>query len=173
MLGETAAGVAQCERGLKVVEGSGAHLGFCIFLASLANLYALAGDYDRAEEVAGRALAHRRRGACLGLYFAHHALALVAEHCAPGDSRLASSRLAYAHRLALASGAWPAVAIGRLRKAEMHARQGAPTIALPALREAIARFESLGMAWWLGQARQLEAELNGPHQNRRAAGRRA
>jgi DNA-binding SARP family transcriptional activator len=159
MLGETAAGIAQCERGLKEVEGSGAHLGFCIFLASLANLFALAGDYERAESIAERALAHRRGGAGLGLYYAHHALALVAEHRAPGDPRLAGSRLAYAHRLAVAAGAWPAVAIGRLRKAELHGRQGQPDLARAALREARGRFESLGMAWWLGQAKRLEADL--------------
>lgn len=159
MLGETAVGITQCERGLKGVEGSGALLGFCIFLASLANLYALAGDYEQAEDVAGRALAHRRSGARLGLYYAHHALALVAEHRAPGDAQLARSRLAFAHRLALASGAWPAVAIGRLRKAELHARQGALDIAVTSLRDAIAGFESLGMTWWLEQAKGLEAKL--------------
>ena len=159
MLGETDAGMAQCERGLRMVEGSGAHLGFSIFLASLANLHALAGDYERAIEIVGRALAHRRGGARLGLYYAHHALALVAEHRPPGDVQLARSRLAFAHRLALASGAWPAVAIGRLRKAEMDFRHGAPDLARAALREARGRFESLGMAWWLSQARRLEADL--------------
>jgi hypothetical protein len=159
MLGETDAGMAQCERGLRMVEGSGAHLGFSIFLASLANLHALAGDHDRAIEIAARALEHRRGGARLGLYYAHHALALVAEHRPPGDVQLARSRLAFAHRLALASGAWPAVAIGRLRKAEMDFRHGAPDLARAALREARGRFESLGMAWWLNQARRLEADL--------------
>jgi DNA-binding SARP family transcriptional activator/Cdc6-like AAA superfamily ATPase len=173
MLGDTAAGIARCERGLKVVEGSGALLGFCIFLASLANLYALTGDYDQASKTAARALAHRRSGARLGLYYAHHALALVAELGEPRDAQLARSRLAFAHRLALASGAWPAVAIGRLRKAELHARQGQRALAMAALRDAVARFESLGMPWWLGQASQLEAELDGGRRNRRAAGRRA
>jgi DNA-binding SARP family transcriptional activator/tetratricopeptide (TPR) repeat protein len=173
MLGEAAAGLAQCERGLAMVEGSGAHLGFSIFLANLAGLYALAGDHGQATEIAARALAYRRGGANLGLYYAHHALALVAEHRPPGDVRLARSRLAFAHRLALAAGALPAVAIGRLRKAELHARQGEPDLAMAALREAIAGFESLGMGWWLEQARRFEAERGLRRGKRRAAGRRA
>lgn len=159
MLGERDRGIARCERGLEMVEASGARLGFCIFLASLANLYALAGDRERATASAARAFAHRRGGAHLGLYFAHHALALVAEQGSPGDARLARSRLATAHRLSLASGAWPAVAIGRLRKAELESRQGTMVAARAALREAIERFDSLGMAWWLGEARRLEATL--------------
>ncbi len=153
------AGIALCERGLELLEGSGAHLGFSIYLASLADLYALAGNWDRAEEVAARALALRKGGAHLGLYFAYHALARVAELRAPADLRLARARLAAAHRMAHASGAWPAVAIGRLRKAELEARCGAPDLARAALCEAVKRFESLGMPWWLNRARALEADL--------------
>jgi len=173
MMGDRAAGIARCERGLGMVEGSGAHLGFSIFLASLARLHALAGDYDQATAIAGRALAYRRGRANLGLYFAHQALSLVAEGRAPGDATLARSRLAAAHRLAVASRAWPAVAIGRLQKAELEARQGAVRPARAALAEAITKFESMGMVWWLDQARRLEARLPDPLPRRRAKRARA
>jgi tetratricopeptide (TPR) repeat protein len=160
MLGDTAAGLAQCNRGLQIVEQSGSHLGFSLFLSALAELHALAGDHDRAIEIAGRALAQRRSGGHLGLYDAYRALALVAEHRAPGNLRLARSRLAYAHRLATAAGAWPAVAVGCLRQAEMLARHGKPDRARVALRKAIVYFESRGMRWWLDQAKRQDAELH-------------
>jgi len=173
MLGERDAGIADCERGLAMVQGSGAYLGFSMFFSSLATLYAQSADFARATEMAGRALALRRVGAQLGLYFAQQALAMVAERRPPGDIRLARSRLALAHRLALAGGAWPAAAIGRLRRAELEARHGSPDAARGALREATARFESLGMTWWLDRGRQLEADLRSGPPERRAAGARA
>jgi tetratricopeptide (TPR) repeat protein len=160
MLGDEVAGVARCEEGRRLVEESGSRLGFSLYLSNLAELYAAVTEFDRAADVAERALARRQTGERLGVYAAYRALALVAEHRAPCQPDLAQSRLAYAHRLASAAGAWPAVAVGRLRRAEMCMRQQRPGPAAASAREAVSRFESMRMPWWLDRAKRLQVSLN-------------
>ena len=134
-------------------------LGHAIRLSRLADAYLVAGRPEEAVERARTAVdlarKHKERAnEAVGL----RVLAEIAAHGEPLDAE--SARAHYASSLALADelGMRPLVAHCHLGLGQLHRRTAAMELARTQLATAAARYQEMGMSYWLEKAR---VEING------------
>ena len=127
--------------------------------ALLAEALALAGNSERAEIYARRALERRKFKDRLGEITAHRAIALAAARRPTPDRRLAARHIREAMKLAEARRSRREVAITNFRYARVRRDAGDPRAAREDVARALAAFEELGMPWYADEARQLAASL--------------
>lgn len=152
-------GLEQIERGIARIEAGGSLLVLSRLYAWAAEVRALLGDADGAKTWSLRALELVALGDRYGEVPAHRSRAMAAVLADPPDRATALHYLSLAEHCANISGERPELAITLFRRAEIHWVLGEPATAGEMVGQAMGAFASMGMEWWLAQARRLTAML--------------
>lgn len=152
-------GLEQIERGIARIETGGSQLVLSRLCAWAAEAQAILGDADEAKTWSLRALELVALGDRYGEVPAHRSRAMAAVLADPPDRATALHHLSLAEHCASTSRERPELAITLFRRAEIHRALGETATAGEVLGQAIEAFASMGMEWWLAQARSLTSPL--------------
>jgi tetratricopeptide (TPR) repeat protein len=134
----------------------------CVSIAFcyVADMLHASGDLDAADDYAERAISQIKYGSyfCALLHIPLIKSMVAAARCDP-DWRSAARGMEEAIAIAREHERTPHLAVCHLRRAALLCRQGERAEARSSLEQAESLFANLGMAWWLGAARRLRAEM--------------